>query len=85
VALDDGVFDVAVANAWTLMEGMDVVWRLITGRLDAKHRLRFLRGEVVTVETVEPRPVELDGEPDGTTPFTVRIVPRAIRVMVPRT
>jgi len=85
VALDDGVFDIAVANASTVMEGVDVVWRLLTGRLDAQHRLRFLRGEVVTVETVEPRPVELDGELDGTTPFTARIIPRAIRVMVPRT
>jgi YegS/Rv2252/BmrU family lipid kinase len=85
VALDDGILDVAVANAATLMEGVDVVWRLLTGRLDAAHRLRFFRGEVVTVETVEPQPVELDGEPDGVTPFTARVVPHAIRVMVPRT
>lgn len=85
VALDDGILDVAVANAATLMEGVDVVWRLLTGRLDAAHRLRFFRGEVVTVETVEPQPVELDGEPDGVTPFTARVVPHAIRVMVPGT
>jgi YegS/Rv2252/BmrU family lipid kinase len=85
VALDDGILDVAVANAATLMEGVDVVWRLLTGRLDAAHRLRFFRGEVVTVETLEPQPVELDGEPDGVTPFTARVVPHAIRVMVPRT
>jgi diacylglycerol kinase family enzyme len=58
---------------------------LLTGRLDAAHRLRFFRGEVVTVETLEPQPVELDGEPDGVTPFTARVVPHAIRVMVPRT
>lgn len=83
VALDDGILDVAVANAATLMEGVDVVWRLLTGRLDAKHRLRFFRGETVTVETAEPQPVELDGEPDGVTPFTTRIVPHAVRVMVP--
>lgn len=83
VTLDDGILDVAVANAATLMEGVDVVWRLLTGSLDAKHRLRFFRGEVVTVETAAPRPVELDGEPAGNTPFTARIVPHAIRVMVP--
>ncbi len=85
VALDDGILDVAVANAANLMEGVDVVWRLLTGRLDAEHRLRFFRGEAVAVETAEPQPVELDGEPDGVTPFTARVVPHAISVMVPRT
>lgn len=85
IALDDGILDVAVANAATLMEGLDVLWRLVTGRIDAEHRLRFLRGEEVRVETATPQPVELDGEPDGTTPFTAKVVPHAINVMVPRT
>jgi YegS/Rv2252/BmrU family lipid kinase len=85
IALDDGVLDVAIANASTLMEGIDVFWRLVTGRIDAAHRLRFLRGAEVRVETARPQPVELDGEPDGTTPFTAKVVPHAIRVMVPRT
>jgi YegS/Rv2252/BmrU family lipid kinase len=85
IALDDGILDIAVANAATLMEGVDVFWRLVTGRIDAEHRLRFMRGEEVRVETLTPQPVELDGEPDGTTPFTAKVVPHAINVMVPRT
>lgn len=85
ILLDDGLLDVAVANARTLMEGVDLFWRMLTGQLDAEHRLRFLRGEEVTIETAEPRPVELDGEPDGTTPLTARVLPHAIQVMVPRT
>jgi YegS/Rv2252/BmrU family lipid kinase len=85
VLLDDGLFDVAIANAKTLMEGIDLFWRMLTGQLDAEHRLRFLRGQDVTIETAEPRPVELDGEPDGTTPFTARVLHHAIQVMVPRT
>lgn len=85
IALDDGVLDVAVANAATLLEGIDVFWRMITGRIDAEHRLRFFRGAEVRVETPTPQPVELDGEPDGTTPFTARVVPHAINVIVPGT
>ena len=34
------------------------------------------------VET-HPEPVQLDGEPDGETPFTATVVPGAIRVVVP--
>jgi YegS/Rv2252/BmrU family lipid kinase len=85
IQLDDGLFDVAIANASSLVEGIDLLWRMLTGNLDAEHRLRFLRGEEVTVETAEPRPVELDGEPGGTTPFTARILSHAIKVMVSRT
>ncbi len=84
ILLDDGLLDIAIANAKTLMEGIDLFWRMLTGQLDAEHRLRFLRGQEVTIETAEPRPVELDGEPDGTTPFTARVLPHAIHVMVPR-
>jgi YegS/Rv2252/BmrU family lipid kinase len=85
ILLDDGLFDIAIANAKTLMEGVDLFWRMLTGQLDAEHRLRFLRGAEVTIETAEPRPVELDGEPDGVTPLTARVLPSAIQVMVPRT
>lgn len=85
IALDDGVLDVAVANAATLLEGIDVFWRMISGRGDAEHRLRFFRGAEIRVETPTPQPVELDGEPDGTTPFTARVVPHAINVIVPGT
>jgi len=44
----------------------------------------FLKGKSVTVETDGPRPVQLDGEPCGDTPFTARIVPGAISVVVPK-
>jgi diacylglycerol kinase family enzyme len=45
-------------------------------------RVRFLRGTHVIVETGEPRPVQLDGEPDGETPLEAEIVPGALDVVV---
>jgi diacylglycerol kinase family enzyme len=41
------------------------------------------RGREVRVETDPVQPVQLDGEPGGHTPFSVSVVPGAIRVMVP--
>jgi diacylglycerol kinase family enzyme len=43
----------------------------------------YARGREITVRTTAPEPVQLDGEPDGDTPFTVTVVPSAIRVMAP--
>ncbi len=84
IALDDGLFDVAVLNARTVLEGVELVGRLLTGRVSPSDRVRFFRGRTVTVESHVPRPVELDGEPAGTTPFTVDIVPGGISVVVAR-
>ena len=43
-----------------------------------------LRGSVVTVDAPAPLPIELDGEQPGTTPVRFELVPRAMRVRVPR-
>jgi diacylglycerol kinase family enzyme len=84
IAYDDGVFDIAVVNAKTAVEIVDVLWRMLTGQGDGHHRFEFARGEVVTVETETPQPAELDGELVGTTPFTARIQPGAMSVVMPK-
>jgi diacylglycerol kinase family enzyme len=38
----------------------------------------------VTVDAPAPLPVELDGEQPGTTPVRFELVPRALRVRLPR-
>jgi diacylglycerol kinase family enzyme len=81
---DDGLFDVVVVNAATVVEGMDVLWRMLTGRVDTDERLWFARGRHVSVETDRPRPVQLDGDPCGSTPLSVRILPAAMNVVLPR-
>lgn len=81
---DDGVFDVAVINASTVAEGVGVAARMLTGRLESNDRVHFASGSVVTVETETPRPVELDGEVAGETPFTARVLPGAMSIVMPR-
>ena len=42
-----------------------------------------MRGRIVTVETDEPVPVELDGEQPGTTPARFEVLPGTLRLRVP--
>jgi len=84
ILFDDGLFDVVVLNAKNVAEGVDVVFRIITGLGHGGERVLFMRGKSVTVETETPRPVQLDGEPCGDTPFTAEIVPSAVSVVVPQ-
>ncbi len=84
IAPDDGIFDVVVVNATTVVEGIDITLRMLTGRVKDHHRVRYARGRSVTVETAEPRPVQFDGEPGGVTPFTADVVPNGVRIILPR-
>jgi diacylglycerol kinase family enzyme len=38
----------------------------------------------IRIESDPPQPVQIDGEMVGTTPVTIDILPRAIRVIAPR-
>jgi diacylglycerol kinase (ATP) len=46
-------------------------------------RVRYLRGRTLDVETDPPLPLQLDGDPLGTTPFRATVTPGALRVAVP--
>ncbi len=47
-------------------------------------KAELLRGADVSVDADDRLPIELDGEQPGTTPARFEIVPRALRVRVPR-
>lgn len=82
IRVDDGVLDVVAVNARSVLEGVGVAWRFLVGATEESALIRYARGAHVTVETAEPRPVQLDGELTGETPFTARVVPAAIEVIV---
>ncbi|MEO8635306.1 MAG: diacylglycerol kinase family protein [Gemmatimonadales bacterium] len=86
IALDDGLLDVVVLRADSLFSSVAAVWQLLRngGALGAgSGRVGYARGREVTVESHPPQPVQLDGEPHGTTPFTATVVHGAIRVLAP--
>jgi YegS/Rv2252/BmrU family lipid kinase len=81
---DDGVFDVLVIGDVTKRDLAFTLPKVYRGKHLPHPRLEPLRGRVVTVETDEPLPIELDGEQPGTTPARFELVPRALRLRVPR-
>ena len=83
-APDDGVFDVLVIGDVTKRDLLFTLPKTYRGRHLPHPRLELLRGRRVTVDADEPLPIELDGEQPGTTPATLEIVPRALRLRVPR-
>lgn len=83
---DDGLLDVVVMRANSFGQSVRAVWDLLRDAPNAEGEETFVgyaRGREIRVETNPVQPVQLDGEPGGETPFTVTVVPGAIRIMVP--
>jgi diacylglycerol kinase (ATP) len=80
---DDGLFDVLLIGDVTKRDLAFTLPKTYRGKHLPHPRLEVLRGRVVTVDAEEPLPIELDGEPPGTTPARFEVLPRAVRLRVP--
>jgi diacylglycerol kinase (ATP) len=80
---DDGVFDVLTIGDLTKRDLLTTLPKTFWGKHLPHPKAELLRGAVVTIDSEEPLPVELDGEQPGTTPVRFEIVPGALRLRVP--
>jgi diacylglycerol kinase family enzyme len=61
------------------------LFSILGGRHLRDPSVKFLRARRVIVDSAQPWPVQIDGDPFGTTPMTFQVIPRALRVLVPAT
>ena len=83
--VDDGLLDVVTACRVPRRMVVREMTRIHRGGHLANPRVRILRGARVTIEPATPAdalPVEADGDVRGTTPLTLRVWPRALRVVI---
>ena len=79
----DGLLDVVTIGDVTKRDLVLTMPKIYRGTHLPHPKAEALRGRIVTVETDEPVPVELDGEQPGTTPATFEVLPGALRLRVP--
>jgi len=81
ISVSDGLLDVFMANNNRESRRAAASYVLTSGK--NKTNIHHWQGKEITIEADPPQPVWIDGEPFGQTPFTVTVVPQAIRVVVP--
>jgi YegS/Rv2252/BmrU family lipid kinase len=79
----DGLLDVVTIGDVTKRDLVLTMPKIYRGTHLPHPKAEALRGRLITVETDEPVPVELDGEQPGTTPARFEVLPGALRLRVP--
>ena len=83
-ALTDGRMGVYIVRAWSLLDYVTIVVDLLRGRERRNPRLRYYEaGDSVRIIATPSQGVQADGDAAGETPVEVRMVPRAVDVIVP--
>ena len=80
---DDGLFDVVTIGDVNKLDFLTTAPKLYSGRYLSHPKVELLRSSTVVIEAAEPLPLEVDGEPIGTTPARFEVVPGALRLRVP--
>ena len=87
IKADDGLLDVIVVRAAGPLPGLLASWEAMTqtglGESSGGHVFRA-QAHKVRIDTQPSRLVEVDGSLIGKTPIDVSILPRALRVIVPK-
>jgi len=84
ISVSDGLLDVVVIQQANLAGLLSVAASMVAGNEDAEQLLHW-QGREVSVTADPPQSVQLDGEVVGQTPVEARILPQALRVIVPET
>jgi len=81
--LDDGLLDVCCFHG----QGAPVIFYHAFTVLLRRHigdpRVSYYQARGVEIETARPLPVQLDGEPFGTTPLRIEVRPQALTLLLP--
>ena len=80
---DDGVFDVVTIGDVTKLDFLTTAPKLYSGRYLSHPKVELLRSASVAISADTPLPLEVDGEPIGTTPARFEVVRSALRLRVP--
>jgi YegS/Rv2252/BmrU family lipid kinase len=81
---NDGLFDVVLIGDVDKLDFLTTAPKLYSGRHLAHPKIELVRSRTVAIDAAEPLPIEVEGEPVGTTPARFEVVPGALRVRVPR-
>ena len=83
-SMSDGLLDFCIFKGYTSLEAYGHLFSVFLGLHTRDTEVRYHQGRHMIVTSSKPLPVHADGDPIGTTPVDIRIVPNALHIIVPK-
>ena len=80
---NDGVFDVTIINYAGALKLLSSISMLYSGEVYSHPKVRHFQAAQVLAESADATEIEIDGEPLGTLPLEISLLPQQLRVLVP--
>jgi len=81
---DDGKIDVCIVSARTALDYLGLIWHTVLGQQRRDRNVRYVTAErSIVISADQPLPIQADGEIIGDTPIQIKVVPNALKVIVP--
>lgn len=81
--LDNGLLEVYLFRGGSTLDVFRHFFMILLGKHQHDPRVERYRARTIEVRGARPLPVHVDGDPMGTTPISIKVLPRALRVIVP--
>jgi diacylglycerol kinase (ATP) len=83
ILMDDGLLDVIIYRTASKFEYLRHALSLLRGRRPVEPKIKHVRVRSMRVTSDVPVPIHVGGEPIGSTPVEVTVLPAALRILVP--
>lgn len=82
-SIDDGLLDVCVIKGDNGINAIGHLIAILRRRFSLNPDIAYYRAHTIEVVTRPPLPVQVDGDPIGTTPLRFTVVPSALQALLP--
>ena len=84
ISFDDGKLDVCIIQAQRVSQYVRLIANALLGRHDRDPQVQYITAtDSVIIKTEHPVPIQADGDLIGETPIHIKLVPQALRLIVP--
>jgi len=80
ISVSDGLLDVIIARSTAYIQLITEGGTFSDHKSDSELFYHWQAREI-SIETIPPQPIQVDGEIEGETPVTIKVVPNAVRVL----
>jgi diacylglycerol kinase (ATP) len=80
---DDGTLDVCLFAPESLLDGIRIMWRMLTRNFSDHPTMIYRCGAKIRIETDPPCQAQADGELIGLTPLEISVEPLSVKLLVP--